>query len=38
MVKLLLFLGLYTIGFIALVAAVQFIIDLIREYYGEDKS
>lgn len=38
MIRLLLFLGLCAIGFIALVAAVQFLIDLIRDYYGEDKN
>jgi len=33
MVKLVLFLGLCAIGFVALVAAIQFLIDLIRDYY-----
>lgn len=36
MVKLVLFLSLCAIGFIALVAVIQFLIDLIREYYGQD--
>ena len=36
MIRLVLFLCLCAIGFVALVAAVQFLIDLIREYYGKD--
>lgn len=35
MITLLLSLGLCAIGFIVLVATVQFIIDLIKDYYDE---
>lgn len=38
MLQLVLFLGLCAIGFVALVAVVQFLIDLIRDYYGENKN